>query len=147
VRPGTILVDDSAPHCFRTDQAIRRFQDRRDLLFTEGGVLQAPSAIRQVIHVPPLLEQLFSSGVTQLLAQLQPRHITGCVLSGLLAARFDSLPPTLGPVERTSSLRHYAQLAQLGYQAAELHCEDYVLEESAVQDFRRRFGAVAEATR
>ncbi len=140
VQPGTILVDDSAPHCFPPDQAIRRFRERGDILFTEGGVLEAPSIIPQVVHVPALLERLLPVNPVELLAGTQPRNITGCVLSSLLSSRFASLPPTVGLVDSSSSLRHYAMLEQLGYQAAPLHCEDFVLEEAQVQRFRQRLG-------
>jgi acyl carrier protein len=43
LRPGTLVVDDSAPHCFRPDKAFRRLRDHGDLLFTEGGTLRRPS--------------------------------------------------------------------------------------------------------
>jgi amino acid adenylation domain-containing protein len=35
MQPGTMIVDDSAPHCFRTDQAVQRLQQRCDVLFSE----------------------------------------------------------------------------------------------------------------
>src|SRR5262249_53125217 len=55
--PGTLLVDDSSPHCFRLDRAVRRLRERQDLLFTEGGLLRAPQPLRQVLYVPADLEQ------------------------------------------------------------------------------------------
>ncbi|HLH28979.1 MAG TPA: phosphopantetheine-binding protein, partial [Acidimicrobiales bacterium] len=39
VAPGTIVVDDSAPHAFRSDEALRRLEEKGDILVTEGGVL------------------------------------------------------------------------------------------------------------
>jgi hypothetical protein len=139
VQPGTILVDDSAPHCFRTDQAIQRLQDQGDILFTEGGVLQAPAPIHQVVYSPPLLDQVLPANPIERLLGTQPEQITGCILSGLLTSRFESLPPTLGQVDLQSSLRHYEMLGRLGYQATALHCEEYLLPERAIQVFRQRF--------
>ena len=46
VAPGTIVVDDSAPHAFRSDEAMRRFAERGDILVNEGGLLRARSCCR-----------------------------------------------------------------------------------------------------
>jgi amino acid adenylation domain-containing protein len=35
--PGALIVDDSAPHCFTPERAIRRFEADGDILFTAGG--------------------------------------------------------------------------------------------------------------
>jgi acyl carrier protein len=56
--PGTLLVDDSSPPCFRVDRAVRRLRERQDVLFTEGGLLRAPHPLRQVLYVPADLEQV-----------------------------------------------------------------------------------------
>jgi len=68
-----------------------------------------------------------------------PRQITGCVLSSLLSTRFDHLKPTLGLVDGPTCMEHYAKLTELGYQAAQLHCEGYIVEEAAIRNFRERF--------
>src|SRR5262249_17446327 len=81
--PGTLVVDDSSPHCFRLDRAVRRLREQGDLLFTEGGLLRAPQPLRQVLYVPADLERVVPAEV---LANYDPHHITGCVLSGLLSA-------------------------------------------------------------
>ncbi|HEY9296096.1 MAG TPA: non-ribosomal peptide synthetase, partial [Phormidium sp.] len=52
VKPGTLIVDDSGPHCFSPEQAIERFEKHKDILFTEGGALHAPDPIETVIYVP-----------------------------------------------------------------------------------------------
>ena len=33
LQPGTMIVDDSAPHCFRLEDAIQRFEEHADILF------------------------------------------------------------------------------------------------------------------
>src|SRR5262249_2157335 len=43
--PGTLLVDDSAPHCFSPQAAIKRFEQSGDIVFTEAGVVLAPEPI------------------------------------------------------------------------------------------------------
>jgi hypothetical protein len=147
LRPGTLLVDDSAPHCFRAERAIQRFRQHGDILFTEGGTLTAPSPLRQLVYVPPLVDQIFNLDLANLAAGSHPFHITGCVLSALLSSRFEHLPPQLGLVDLPSCVKHYEQLAGLNFGAGALHCEDYLLEEQAVADFRARHGRGPRAAR
>jgi hypothetical protein len=137
--PGTLLVDDSSPHCFRVDRAVRRLRERQDVLFTEGGILGAPRPLRQVLYIPAELEQVMPTIPAEVIGNYDPRHITGCVLSSLLSARRADLPPTVGLVGPQVCLDHYQALERLGFQAA-LHCEGGTLDEEGVRDFRRRFG-------
>ena len=48
VHPGTIIADDSAPHCFALGDAVRRLREQEDILFTEGGALRSPHPIGQL---------------------------------------------------------------------------------------------------
>jgi hypothetical protein len=142
--PGTLLVDDSSPHCFRLDRAVHRLREQQDILFTEGGVLRAPQPLKQTIYVPPGLEQVAQTLPTDVFANYDPYHITGCVLSSLLSAqRTDDLPASVGLPGLNTCLAHYEVLRQLGFQAANLHCENFVPDERSIQDFRGRFGRVA----
>jgi amino acid adenylation domain-containing protein len=145
VAPGTIVVDDSAPHAFRTDEALRRFQQRGDILVTEGGVLAAPMDLPLLAHVPAVLEPWLKVAFVSLLARSQPRYITGCVLSGLLSARYDELPPTVGWIDRRTALAHYETLTSLGITAARLHLDDSPLDERLIAEFRRRYGGRASS--
>jgi amino acid adenylation domain-containing protein len=137
--PGTLLVDDSSPHCFRVDRAVRRLRERQDVLFTEGGMLRAPRPLRQVLYVPAELEQVMPTIPAEMIGNYDPQHITGCVLSSLLSARRADLPPTVGLVGPQACLDHYQVLERLCFQAA-LHCEGGTLDEEGIRDFRRRFG-------
>jgi hypothetical protein len=145
LRPGSIIVDDSGPHCFRPDQAADRLRTRFDLLYTEGGVLKAPEAIRQVVYMPALLEQVLPMKLEDWAVRMHPEHITGCVLSGLLSAQYDDLPPTVGFVAPDAAVRHLDALTRLGYRAPPLHCDEHLLEPKLVAEFRRRFGGEREA--
>ncbi|HAT13033.1 MAG TPA: hypothetical protein DCS91_05140 [Microcoleaceae bacterium UBA11344] len=57
-----------------------------------------------------------------------PHNIMGCVLSSLLSSRFDYMAPTVGLVNVETCVQHYQGLERLGFQAADLHCEGYVLQ-------------------
>ncbi len=138
-KPGTIIVDDSAPHCFSVEDAIRRFEKHVDIIFTEGGVLQSPKPVCHLRYLPEIAERLIEKGQLEAFAEQDSSQITGCVLSGLLSSRFDNLKPTLGLVEAATSCKHYEILKDLGFDAAELHCGNYVLEKEAVKAFRQNF--------
>ncbi|HOU14126.1 MAG TPA: amino acid adenylation domain-containing protein [Anaerolineae bacterium] len=135
VQPGTRIVDDSSPHCFASAQAIQRWQQHGDILFTEGGVVKSPHPIHEIMYLPEFLADVFAG-----YARRNPFDITGCILSGLLSARFDELTPTVGIVAVEDSVKHYHALKALGFQAADFHSEQYTLEAELVHDFRRRFG-------
>src|SRR5262249_43657328 len=48
VRPGTLIVDDSAPHCFDEQAALRRLTEQADILVAEGGMLRSPVPSREL---------------------------------------------------------------------------------------------------
>jgi amino acid adenylation domain-containing protein len=148
VRPGTLIVDDSAPHCFAADRAFERFERDRDLVFTEGGVLHASLPIRRVQYLPRAVLQTVDT--RRLLGSRDPHHITGCVLSSLLATCDATLAPTIGHVDLETARRHYEALRRLGFRAATPHCEGCALPRSYIAAFRARFGrgrAVAPGAR
>jgi hypothetical protein len=139
--PGTLIVDDSAPHCFRPDKAFRRLREAGDLLFTEGGTLAAPKPIHHTVYLPPALEFIARSVPRHVLPIVtDPTQITGCIVSSLLSTQFAQLPPTVGLVEPAAAVAHYETLTELGFDAAPLHCESTMLDAGAVAAFRARFG-------
>jgi hypothetical protein len=76
----------------------------------------------------------------RLFGSRDPHHITGCVLSSLLAACDPALAPTVGRIELDTARRHYAALGRLGFRAATPHCEGCTLPRSYIAAFRARFG-------
>jgi len=140
IRPGTIVVDDSAPHSFGVLAAIERFETTADILFTEGGILKLPEPIRQFRYLPPGIETFLTAGALETLLYFDPLQLTGCVLSGLLSARFDDVPPTIGEIDTKSLEKNFEKLAELGLEGADLHCEGYLVSPENIPRFRRRFG-------
>lgn len=140
VKPGTMIVDDSAPHCFATEQAVKRFQEQEDILFTEGGVLRSPHPISNLIYLPRPAEQLMNAIPVDVFSKHNPFEITGCIFSSLLSSRFEALKPTVGFVDSDTCFQHFEMLGQLGFQAADLRCEGYVLAEESIRNFQHRFG-------
>ncbi|MEG4026392.1 amino acid adenylation domain-containing protein [Microcoleus sp. S13C4] len=129
VKPGTLIVDDSGPHCFSPEQAIDRFEKHKDILFTEGGALHAPDPIETVIYLPESMKKnMEEDSWSDEFKPTNPLNIMGCVMSSLLSSRFDNIKPTVGLPNLETCVQHYQGLERLGFQAADLHCEGYVLE-------------------
>ncbi|EOY4514634.1 hypothetical protein ACP51X_001670 [Vibrio vulnificus] len=139
LRPGTLIVDDSDPHCFDADKAVERCMENGDILFTEGGALRAPSVIQHRIYVPKKLEWALQYPADDDNAH----HITGCILSSLLSGKFN-YPSTLGFVEPDDAVVHYEALLGKGYQAANLHCGSWRVPRSIIADFRKVYGDKGE---
>jgi len=129
LKPGTLIVDDSGPHCFSPEQAIKRFEKHKDILFTEGGALHAPDPIETVIYLPQSMKRnMDEDRWSDEFKPTNPLNIMGCVMSSLLSSRFDNIQPTVGLPNLETCVQHYQGLERLGFQAADLHCEGYVLE-------------------
>jgi amino acid adenylation domain-containing protein len=128
VKPGTLIVDDSGPHCFSSELAIYRFETYKDILFTEGGMLQAPEMIKTVVYFPESIARHLDERLWQSYTrQTNPYDITGCVMSSLLSTRFGHMESTVGLLEVETCVKHYQGLEKLGFQAADLHCDGYKL--------------------
>ena len=131
VAPGTIVVDDSAPHAFRSDDGAaaapraRRYPRDRGRRAARARAAADPG-------VRPGRARALAQGAASsaLVAQADPRLITGCVLSGLLSARFAHLTPTIGLVDRRTALDHYETLEALGFRAPELQLDGTPLDGS-----------------
>lgn len=142
LRSGTMLVDDSAPHCFSADAAFDRLASRRDILFSEGGVLQSPAAMQVTrFAITGALADQEREAVVNLarLIHSDTENITGCVLSALLSAAHADVPPTTGMADEESCLRHYLKLDELGFEAAAMHCSRRVLPATAIEEFGRAY--------
>jgi len=141
VKSGTLIVDDSGPHCFNPALAIERCQAQQDILFTEGGALKSPQPVQTVIYLPPIMDQILSSQqIEEFIKHLKhnPFEIMGCVFSSVLSS-VENIEPTVGLVQLNDSVKHYETLISMGFQAANLHCEDYVLPDEAISHFRENF--------
>ncbi|MPY65051.1 non-ribosomal peptide synthetase, partial [Streptomyces spongiae] len=97
LRPGTIVVDDSFPHCFDTGRALDRMKGAQDVLVVGGGLLALDTT---ETHVPEDLRSLALTGgqgrgATADRHQL-PGTLASCRLESLLHAHLTGPGP--GPV-------------------------------------------------
>lgn len=112
LRPGTILVDDSFPHCFDTGRALARMRQRGDVLIAGGGLLDC-GEIRQTV----------AEGLPAVAVQL-PGAIASCRLESLLHAARPELPLVTGPVTAEMAAAYRSALDDAGIGAAPLHLLD-----------------------
>ena len=139
--PGTLVLDDSWPHCLNGTSALARFTEHRDILMTEGGFVRSSVRMSRIAYVPPAIASSLPAELPQLLfSSLSPHDITGCILSALISVQRPELAPTIGQVELATARQHWAALAELGFGPAELNYEGTALGLEHVAEFRRRFG-------
>lgn len=116
LRPGTIVVDDSFPHCFDPKAAVARMTRQRDVLLVGGGLLDC-GPIEYQFHLP--------AGVPvdagRLLNYLPAIGAPGCQLESLLRSYRPDLPLTHGLVTPANALAYWQAAEELGLRPAPLH--------------------------
>lgn len=146
LQPGTLIVDDSAPHCFSKDAAIARFESRGDILFSEGGLLRLTEPVAQTYHLTDDMRRAVPAEYVEALNWIgrgDPHEIMGCMFSSLLSTRHKEAMPTVGLVAGAAAERHYDLLKRMGVTSAALHCEGFRFPPEALAAFRRQFGRPA----
>ncbi|MDX2897763.1 condensation domain-containing protein, partial [Streptomyces scabiei] len=142
LRPGTIVVDDSFPHCFDTGRALERMRDARDVLVVGGGLLALDST---ETHPAPDLPAAVLTALTgaagrtgQHLALHLPGTLASCRLESLLHAHLADpasgtrLPQVHGLVDLPRALAHWDAAEAAGVRAAPLHLLDHTVPPEAL---------------
>lgn len=148
VKSGTLIVDDSAPHCFDPAKAFKRFDEQKDILFTEGGLLTSADDVYHLRYAPDLEKLLPGQASAEDSAVIKgysyeqkPREILGCALAGLLNTCFsEDIPPTLGLIERKIAATTFKKIRELGFGSASLRCRGKVLDAEIINEFRENYG-------
>ncbi|MFF9063962.1 amino acid adenylation domain-containing protein [Streptomyces sp. NPDC014891] len=134
LRPGTIVVDDSFPHCFDTAEALARMRERRDVLIVGGGLLSvgAPGPVgadgsggaagrgeavvrRTAPGLPPAVAAAYAA------RSWLPGTIASCRLESLLHAADPELPLVHGLVDARLAGAYWRGMAAAGVTAGPLH--------------------------
>ncbi|HEY6704572.1 MAG TPA: amino acid adenylation domain-containing protein [Xanthobacteraceae bacterium] len=135
--PGTIVVDDSFPHCFDLEEAIGRMSSRGDVLLVDGGLVSPPGTIEWSVNLP--------AGIAAVLGHHHPEanllpgstSITGCILSSLLV---QDDAATAGPVSVATCRDHWRTLERMKIGAAPLGCGRWPASAAYLDQFGGRFG-------
>ncbi|MFJ7041977.1 SDR family NAD(P)-dependent oxidoreductase [Streptomyces sp. NPDC101112] len=138
LRPGTIVVDDSFPHCFDTARALDRMRRERDVLLVGGGLLALGTTETRLSTDLPSLVRTGPTRGTQFQPHL-PGTLASCRLESLLHAHHDGteLPPIHGLVDLPHALAHWDAAEAAGVTAAPLHLLDHVIPETTLKALPR----------
>lgn len=140
LRPGTIVVDDSFPHCFDTARALERMRHERDVLIVGGGLLALEST---ETHLSPDLPAAALTGhagarTQHHLALHLPGTLASCRLESLLHAHLadrasGTEPPLIhGLVDLPRALAHWDAAEAAGVRPAPLHLLDHTVPPEAL---------------
>jgi predicted amino acid dehydrogenase len=128
LRAGTVVVDDSFPHCFDAAAAIRRMQRQGDVLVVGGGLLGcAPS------EQEPAADLVLPAGAEQALRSRLRDTIASCQIESLLHVGRPDLPLVHGLVDRPLALAYWEALADVP--AAPLHLLQHVVSPESLMRF------------
>ena len=133
LNPGTLIVDDSGPHCFDKLKAIKRLNSDTDILFTEGGILETPETLNKKIYLPiGSKDSILSSYNKHFTSE---NEITGCIFSSLLTTKYNQVSPILGTTSLKECIINYKVLKKLKYIGASPHCDSYIIDEKLIEKF------------
>lgn len=116
LRPGSIVVDDSFPHCFDAPTALARMRERRDVLIVGGGLLSVGTVERRTA---PGLPAAAAAGYAA--RSWLPGTIASCRLESLLRAARPELPLVHGLVDGGMVAAHWRVMEAAGVEAGPLH--------------------------
>ncbi|MFE6409916.1 amino acid adenylation domain-containing protein [Streptomyces sp. NPDC057837] len=124
LRPGTVLVDDSFPHCFDTGRALARMREHADVLVLGGGLLTVGATRRTLADGLPGL--VAANGAV---AQYGlPGTLASCRTESLLHASGADVPLVRGLVDGPTALAHWRATERAGVTAGPPHLLGHVLE-------------------
>lgn len=122
LRSGTVIVDDSSPHCFSADAMLRRILYSGDVFATEGGLVSLPKPIAERGNPAFFAESYFRN------FRPDDHSVMGCLLASVL---FGKEP------KRPNSSKNYSEfenalgvLHHFGYIPAGFHVEDVPIQVS-----------------
>ncbi|MEV4923033.1 amino acid adenylation domain-containing protein [Streptomyces roseoverticillatus] len=144
LRPGAMLVDDSIPPCYDRDAALARIEEKGDLLFGQGDVIECATPMQKVFGWPPLMYELAGEEGVDWFAANTPdafstTQITSSVLSNVLVAQ-EGIGPVTGPSDPDLAYRHVEVLRKNGYVGGPPQCDGVMIPEESVARFVERFG-------
>ena len=133
--PGTIVVDDSAPHCFNQIAAISRMRAKKDVLLVEAGFLGMDRKITTLWYIPTVLRRRLQNTALAELTKERPPILTACMLSALFSCDESAFPRTIGVSDEETCKKHLHGLLNLGCKPSPLLLGTWLLPEDILAEF------------
>lgn len=148
LRPGAMLVDDSIPPCYDRDTALARVQEKADLLFGQGDVIECATPMQKTFGWPPMMYELAGEDGVDWFAANTPdaystTQITSSVLSNVLVAQ-SGIGPVTGPSEPERAYRHVEVLRKNGYVGGPPQCDGVLIPQESIARFVEQFGGAGK---
>ena len=129
LQKGTIVIDDSAPHIFNTNDMWNRMKNQHDVVATEAGPIRLSSVKTEILYAP----KRWVSSESLLPPLGHPSVIMGCTLSSLITGCDPNhFPRQLGTVDLQDSVKHFNHLKAIGCTGAPLSIDDEYLTEQLI---------------
>lgn len=140
LRPGTLLVDDSAPHCVSVLDAIRRMRTQGDVIVCEAGSVRAPAEIGCLVAAHPDLDATSLADIDAMFG-LDPHEIMACTLAARLVLLDRGLPVTVGEPTTDSCFAYLQAFDELGIGPAPLRLGGYEITDELLAALARDYGS------
>ncbi|OQD57458.1 hypothetical protein BM536_002805 [Streptomyces phaeoluteigriseus] len=124
LRPGTVVVDDSFPHCFDTGRALARMREHADVLVLGGGLLTVGATRRTLAEGLPEVVSTAEAVAQHGL----PGTLASCRTESLLHASGADVPLVRGLVDGPTALVYWRAMEQAGITAGPPHLLGQILE-------------------
>jgi amino acid adenylation domain-containing protein len=135
LKPGAIVIDDSFPSMLNVQNAIRRMDQKKDVLIIGGGQLDVGQTKRSLIDI---------SGVDDIIKSIARNlgdpGFPGCRAESLLAAYDAALPSTHGLVSFEQAVLYQGMADIHGIVPVAFHLEGYTVDEAVISSVREIHG-------
>jgi len=135
LRPGTIIIDDSAPHIFEVDSCLERFKKQKDILVLQAGKLTLSKLFNCIYTDFKRLSRSKTHIGNKRCIRMQ-REIMGCTFGSLLPLISEKTPSTLGTIEAQTAVSYYDFFCKQKILASSLQCGNHLYQPTEIEEFR-----------
>jgi len=122
LKQNCIVIDDSFPHCFDINKAIKRMEISKDIFVIGGGLLDIGNFERTIYL--PLENELLKEYLTK---NIISKCIASCQLESLLMVKNPQLNITTGLVDYNQVLEYISVINDLEIKSSTFHLGNYLL--------------------
>jgi len=130
LKPGTIIIDDSAPHIFDLESCLSRFKNKKDILVLQAGKVTLP------ITISSILNDLEHSAIYETKTCDNRNEIMGCTFGSILPLVSIKTCCTIGLVDLQIANAYYVFFLKEKVSASSLQCGQYYYTTQDLYEFQ-----------